>query len=523
MDTALIVVARLAPGEGKWSAQTHLRIGRMRKLDIILDDNLVSRLHAEIVLTDEGWIVRDLGSSNGTELNGTRLGRTGQRLRCGDIIRIGNNRFRIDNIRLAEQQVPSDEPRLHVETSASRSWHDAVEALDLPDNQWNQKGKTLLKLMRCGYRLAQAQALDDALPAVLMDAVNAFQAQCGGILLCDPITAELRIRCSSTIKPAEASVVSLSRSLAVRAFQEGSSLLFSKGINGEYFHKSDSICRANAASVICAVFRSPDQNLGVLQLHRSPDQPEYTVTDLYLADSIAAALGLGIERHQLVEDEQDLVVQTVTALAQAVEMRDRYTGNHTHRVTKYALILAEELNLPTADRRLLKIAVPLHDIGKIAIDDNILRKTGPLTESEFALMKTHVTVGADIVRTIPGLAATLPVVLSHHECWDGTGYPDGLKGEQIPLLARVVAVADAFDAMTSDRPYRAGVSAEKTLAEIIARSGTQFDPRCVEAFLRARPRVEGLMSQEMQFMRMANTQTHTISKQQLMRQMTAPR
>ena len=113
-------------------------------------------------------------------------------------------------------------------------------------------------------------------------------------------------------------------------------------------------------------------------------------------------------------------------------------------------------------------------------------------------------------------------MLSHHECWDGSGYPDGLQGEEIPLLARVVAVADAFDAMTSDRPYRAGISAEKALQEIIARSGIQFDPRCVEAFLRARPRIEALMSQEAQFLRMANTQTHTVTKQALMRQMAAP-
>jgi putative nucleotidyltransferase with HDIG domain len=190
-------------------------------------------------------------------------------------------------------------------------------------------------------------------------------------------------------------------------------------------------------------------------------------------------------------------VQTVTALAQAVELRDKYTGGHTQRVTNYALLLAEQLGLPEADLHLLQVGTPLHDIGKIGVDDSVLRKAGRLTEEEFGNMRSHTVRGAAILGGIPGLSAVLPIVRSHHERWDGTGYPDGLSGEAIPLLARVVAVADAFDAMTSDRPYRPGMPLQQAFAELADKAGTQFDPACVRAFLQLRPQLEELLTQQL--------------------------
>jgi HD-GYP domain-containing protein (c-di-GMP phosphodiesterase class II) len=189
------------------------------------------------------------------------------------------------------------------------------------------------------------------------------------------------------------------------------------------------------------------------------------------------------------------VVQTVTALAQAVELRDKYTGGHTQRVTTYALLLADRLGLSRQDRRLLQIGVPLHDIGKIGVDDAVLRKPGQLTAEEFDSMRLHTVRGADILASIPDLASVLPIVRSHHERWDGRGYPDGLAGDAIPLLSRVVAVADAFDAMISDRPYRKGLPLSKAFAEMAAQAGAQFDPRCVQAFLELRTHIAELLRQ----------------------------
>ena len=140
-------------------------------------------------------------------------------------------------------------------------------------------------------------------------------------------------------------------------------------------------------------------------------------------------------------------------LAQLVELRDEYTGGHTQRVTLYATMLAEKLELSDEEIELIKIGTPLHDVGKVGISDEILRAPRRLTDEEFTKMKAHTTLGAEYLSAVPEFRPILPIVRSHHERWDGKGYPDGLAGSDIPLLARIVAVADAFDAMTSNRPY----------------------------------------------------------------------
>jgi HD-GYP domain-containing protein (c-di-GMP phosphodiesterase class II) len=184
--------------------------------------------------------------------------------------------------------------------------------------------------------------------------------------------------------------------------------------------------------------------------------------------------------------QRDLFLNTITILAQAVELRDPYTGGHTARVTSFSLLLSQQLELSSSDIYLIRIGTPLHDIGKIGIDDAILRKPDRLTGEEFAIMKTHTTKGAEIIATVPDLMPVLPIVRSHHERWDGQGYPDQLKGEDISRLARIVAVADAFDAMTSNRPYhpdKKGRPPEVAFAELENQAGKQFDPECVTAFL----------------------------------------
>jgi putative nucleotidyltransferase with HDIG domain len=170
-------------------------------------------------------------------------------------------------------------------------------------------------------------------------------------------------------------------------------------------------------------------------------------------------------------------------------MRDEYTGGHTLRVSTYSILLAQELNLSPQDIDLIRIGTPLHDIGKIGIDDAILRKPDRLTPEEFEVMKSHTVKGSDIVSTVPDLRPILPIVRSHHERWDGKGYPDGLAGEAISPLARVVALADAFDAMTSDRPYRKGMAPAIAFAEIEKQVGRQFDPTFAAAFLSIQPTI----------------------------------
>ena len=185
----------------------------------------------------------------------------------------------------------------------------------------------------------------------------------------------------------------------------------------------------------------------------------------------------------------ELLLSTIEHLARAVEIRDAYTGAHSQRVTLFAILLGQQLHLSAEDLELIRIGTPLHDIGKIGIEDAILRKPGKLTPAEFDIMKTHTTKGAEIIEKVPDLASVVPIVRSHHERWDGGGYPDGLKGEDIPRLARIVAVANAFDAMAFDTLYRQGQAAEIAFAEIERQQGLQFDPDVVTAFLQLRDKV----------------------------------
>jgi putative nucleotidyltransferase with HDIG domain len=173
---------------------------------------------------------------------------------------------------------------------------------------------------------------------------------------------------------------------------------------------------------------------------------------------------------------------TVRALSNAVEARDAYTGKHAERVTAYGMEIAGALGIPLAGAPEIEFGFLLHDIGKVAIPDAILYKPGSLTSAERELMARHPVIGAEIVRGIEFLGEAAQVVRSHHERWDGHGYPDGLAGEQIPLAARVFAVADVLDALTTDRPYRPASSLALAREMIMAEAGRQFDPDVIRAF-----------------------------------------
>ncbi|MDI3270434.1 MAG: HD-GYP domain-containing protein, partial [Bacillota bacterium] len=175
---------------------------------------------------------------------------------------------------------------------------------------------------------------------------------------------------------------------------------------------------------------------------------------------------------------------TLAALAEAVEAKDDYVGGHVNRVAEYALMVADELRLRGEERDEVFFGAVLHDIGKIAIPDAILSKPGPLTDEEWAVMKTHSARGEAIISQIPGLKKVAKIIRHHHERYAGGGYPDGIRGEEIPLGSRIVAAVDAFDAMTTDRVYRKARPVKEALAELRREAGRQFDPQVVEALER---------------------------------------
>jgi putative nucleotidyltransferase with HDIG domain len=206
--------------------------------------------------------------------------------------------------------------------------------------------------------------------------------------------------------------------------------------------------------------------------------------DFAQARQIADRVGVALSNARLVGDLKLLYMGTLTALARAIDAKSHWTAGHSERVTNLALRIAEEMGLSGSDMDILRRGGLLHDIGKIGVSGQLLDKREKLTDQELAQIREHVEIGRRILEPIPGLAECMPVVMEHHEWFDGSGYPYGLAGEEISLHGRIFAVADCYDAIVSDRPYRSGLPASRALEILREGAGKQFDPRVVETFLR---------------------------------------
>jgi HD-GYP domain-containing protein (c-di-GMP phosphodiesterase class II)/CHASE2 domain-containing sensor protein len=216
----------------------------------------------------------------------------------------------------------------------------------------------------------------------------------------------------------------------------------------------------------------------------SSPQKEFTEDDLRLAAALRYQAAALLENARRYQHEYAMFDGFARALAKAVDFRDRYTRGHSERVAHLSVGIAGELGLNKDEIEIVQRAAILHDLGKIGVSDIVLRKPGRLTAEEFALIRTHAAKGYDILSATPSFEALLPGIRHHHERYDGMGYPDGLAGKDIPLLARIIAAADAFDAMTSDRPYRRALPMARARKELIAGAGTQFEPVVVQALLK---------------------------------------
>lgn len=221
---------------------------------------------------------------------------------------------------------------------------------------------------------------------------------------------------------------------------------------------------------------------GVLVYSLSDRSPVNAVVRKRMIQSILRYVGVAVENRHLIESLQEMVAEVVCGFSLAIDSRDSYTGGHVQRVTAYAVHLAVAAGLSEEDQAIVRLGGLLHDIGKVAIPDDILNKPSRLTDDEFAVIKAHAAVGHEILRRIPHLERANEIVRHHHERWDGRGYPDGLAGNDIPLLARILAIADSFDAMTSNRSYRNTLEHHVAMEEIERCAGSQFDPDLAKLF-----------------------------------------
>ena len=244
--------------------------------------------------------------------------------------------------------------------------------------------------------------------------------------------------------------------------------------------KTDFITR----DMICVPVKVKDKIIGVLQAINRKESV-FTEGDLKLFQLFSNQVAIALDNARLYEETRETFFAVAEALAEAIEKRDPYTGGHTKRVVNYSLAAAKYLSLSSNEIEHLKFSAILHDIGKIGIEDRVLRKSGKLDGEEIKIMNMHPALGADIMGHIKQLRDLIPGMMYHHERPDGSGYPDGLKGGEIPIIARIISVADTYDAMTTDRPYRKGLSNQTAIDEIKRYAGSQFDKDVAMAFVKA--------------------------------------
>lgn len=270
------------------------------------------------------------------------------------------------------------------------------------------------------------------------------------------------------------------------AMESGGPLLI-EDIEGESrFSFPSYVKREGFKSLVAVPLTMGTRHVGMVTIYlrkKVPVSPQ-VLAIISIVASVAAA---AVENSQLVERIETNYFSTVEALAAAIEAKDPYTRGHSKRVTQFAILLAERFGVSESDIRNLRYGATLHDIGKIGVSGRILNKKARLTTEEYEAIKQHPLIGENIIGRVDFLQGSRAIVRSHHERFDGTGYPDGLKEEGIPFLARVVAVVDFFDALTSDRPYRKAYSVEQTLHIIREGIGREFDPMVAMEFLEISP------------------------------------
>jgi HD-GYP domain-containing protein (c-di-GMP phosphodiesterase class II) len=281
----------------------------------------------------------------------------------------------------------------------------------------------------------------------------------------------------------DAAEVEISHSVVDRVARSGEPVLTTNAQADPRFGGQDSVIAYNLRSILCVPLKVKGQLTGVIYADNKARMGLFGDKERSLLSAFANQAAVAIDNARLFNDLSRAYTQTMDAMVAALDARDHETEGHTLRVVLYSMELGRRMDLPEEEMMHLRRGALMHDIGKIGIPDAILRKPGPLTPEEWGQMRLHPEYGQKMLAHIPFLRQATKIISAHQEKFDGSGYPLGLRAEEIPLGARIFAVADAFDAITSDRPYRQAQSYAKAKQEILRGSGSHFDPMVVEAFL----------------------------------------
>ncbi|MDR3685951.1 MAG: HD domain-containing protein [Coriobacteriia bacterium] len=359
------------------------------------------------------------------------------------------------------------------------TFNDMTDSLRERSESLTKKVLELATLYEMSRALGSTLDMDELLGSTLDSALRIFDLDVGYVALRDRDAGSLEIRAvrGGEVLGETAGTQAIRSSMAEWVVREGRPLIFNPDPTSES-GQVDVVTGAKAA--LCVPLVSSEGTIGAITVGSSDATYRFNSDDVRLLSTIGNHVTIAVGNIELFSSLQEAYIATVRSLAAAVDAKDTYTRGHSDKVATYAILIAEHLELGHDQLTALEMAAYLHDIGKIGVPESILLKPGQLSDDEMAQMRHHPLIGANILRPVAFPWAITPIVRHHHEFWDGQGYPAGLKGEEIPLLARILCVADSYEAMTADRPYRAGRSAADAIEELHRCSGTQFDPRIVE-------------------------------------------
>ncbi len=372
-----------------------------------------------------------------------------------------------------------------VEVASNSEIGDLADSFNQMTDALRERSETLTKkvlelatLYEMSRALGSTLDMEELLGSVLDSALRIFDLDLGYVALRDRDTDALSVRALRGSRGSDADGAVRS-SMSEWVVREGRPLIFNPD-TGSAYEQIDTITGAKAA--LCVPLVSSEGTIGSVTVGSSDSAYRFDSDDVRLLSTIANHVTIAIGNIELFTSLQDAYLATVRSLAAAVDAKDSFTRGHSEYVAGYATLIAERMGLSHDQRIALEMAAYLHDIGKIGVAEEILLKPGKLDDDEMVQMRHHPLIGANILRPVAFPWAITPVVRHHHEAWDGTGYPAGLKGEEIPLLARILTVADSYEAITADRPYRAGRSPREALEELERCCDSQFDRRIVLAF-----------------------------------------
>ncbi len=487
-----------------------LVIGRSHDSDIQVPDREVSRFHCRLHNQSDGILLIDAGSFNGTRVNGELVKK--RMLQDRDTIMVGTHEFRIDM--LPDEGRPRDGvrnsyPRIRVERDAPpvhyahKARYDGP-AIRISTNMQAAVGPETWQWVDAFCLLASRTHSEKDPTAIYEAALDTMLVVPGvvraAVVIQDPRTLELdTVAAKANPLPEEdpaAQDFVVSRSIVEDTLKTGVSTIVQDTRVDRRYREQASIVAGDIRGTMCVPLKTDDKVIGVLYVDSGSRAGAFREPSLRLLAAIGHQAGAALARVQLIQDLEALFLSTVRTMAAAIEVKDPYTRGHSERVTAFALMLADEVGVPRALREAVELSGLLHDVGKIGVPERVLLKPGRPSEDEWDLIKRHPEAGVAIVRNlehcdrmvrIPDL---VDAIRHHHERFDGTGYPAGLKGKEIPWAARILAVADTFDAITSDRVYRKGRDAAAAMRILEANAGSQFDPDLVAAFRRVYERGE---------------------------------